>query len=65
MEKELYPELVNGGESQFRNEEWSTYNSVYGWHVQGIWPELSEGDDINAVDRAKGSFILVTADDYA
>ena len=57
--------MVTRGEEQYKNCEWHTYNSIYGWHVQGIWPEVSGGNDINAVDRAKTINVLVTGDDYS
>lgn len=31
----------------------------------GIWPEITEGDDINAVDKAKTCSVIVSADDYS
>lgn len=31
----------------------------------GIWPDITEGDDINAVDCAKTCEVLVSADDYS
>ena len=31
----------------------------------GVWPPLSAGCDINAVDRSNKGDILVTADDYS
>ena len=65
MTKETQPILVTRGEELYKNCEWFTYNSIYGWHVQGIWPEVSGGNDINAVDRAKTIDVLVTGDDYS
>ena len=31
----------------------------------GIWPEIAEGNDINAVDKSKKSNVIVSADDYS
>jgi WD40 repeat protein len=42
--------LVQGGASAYKDTEWSTWNIIFGWPVQGIWPPCSSGDDINSVD---------------
>jgi WD40 repeat protein len=31
----------------------------------GVWPEVTSGSDINAVDRSSKGDILVTADDFS
>ena len=33
--------------------------------MQGVWPEVTTGNDINAVDRSNKGDILVTGDDYS
>lgn len=48
-----------------KDERWSSYTAIYGWHTQGVWPEVSSGNDINAVDRSSKGDIIVTADDYS
>lgn len=45
----LYYEITGEGSQKVqpdgalknRDEKWSTYTSIYGWSVQGIWPEIS------------------------
>lgn len=37
--------------SDLKNEKWSTWSSPFGWPVQGIWPQSSNGKDILAVER--------------
>jgi microtubule-associated protein-like 1/2 len=32
--------------------------------VQGIWPPLADGTDINAVDRSHSGKVLASADDF-
>lgn len=44
---------IPGGASAFKDTEWSTWNCVFGWPVQGIWPPCASGDDINSIDRDK------------
>ncbi|CAK72848.1 unnamed protein product (macronuclear) [Paramecium tetraurelia] len=53
------------GAYKYKDEKWSTYTAIYGWHVQGIWPALSLGSDINAVDRSNKGDIVISADDYS
>ena len=52
------------GASTNKDEKWATWNCVIGWPVQGIWPPCSQGDDINAVDRAPNLETIVTGDDF-
>lgn len=33
------------------------------WLLQGIWEAEMDGTDVNALDKAKGIDVLVTADD--
>ena len=47
-----------------RNAEWHTWTCSLGFPVMGIWPEDSDGTDVNAVDRSRSGRLLVTADDF-
>ncbi|XP_043941272.1 echinoderm microtubule-associated protein-like 2 isoform X2 [Protopterus annectens] len=47
-----------------RDIEWATSTCVLGFQVFGIWPEGSDGTDINAVCRSNNKKILATADDF-
>lgn len=57
--------FIPNGEQVYKDMNWSTYRSIFGWHIMGIYPDVAEGDEINAVDRAKNCNVLVTADDYS
>ena len=35
-----------------RDQDWATYTSTLGFNVMGIWPDGSDGTDVNAVDRS-------------
>ena len=48
------------GSTNFKDEHWATWTLPQGWTVQGIWPPLTDGSDINAVDRSNKK----TPDDY-
>lgn len=69
----LYFDYQNGKQitkeslKELKDEQWDTWNCIFGWPVQGIWPPSSLGMDINSVDRSqKGNQrILVTGDDYS
>ncbi|PRP88610.1 echinoderm microtubule-associated protein-like 6 [Planoprotostelium fungivorum] len=43
---------------------WSTYTSILGDNVVGIWPPFSDGTDINSVDVTKTKDVIATADDF-
>ncbi|XP_009279101.1 PREDICTED: echinoderm microtubule-associated protein-like 1 isoform X1 [Aptenodytes forsteri] len=47
-----------------RDLEWATYTCTLGFHVFGVWPEGSDGTDINAVCRSHGRKLLSTGDDF-
>ncbi|XP_053575930.1 echinoderm microtubule-associated protein-like 3 isoform X2 [Bombina bombina] len=47
-----------------RDREWATYTCVLGYHVFGVWPEGSDGTDINALARSRGMTMVSVADDF-
>uniref|UniRef100_A0A8C4HTX0 EMAP like 1 n=1 Tax=Dicentrarchus labrax TaxID=13489 RepID=A0A8C4HTX0_DICLA len=47
-----------------RDIEWATYTCTLGFHVFGLWPDGSDGTDINAVCRSNDKSLLVTGDDF-
>ncbi|KAM4722523.1 echinoderm microtubule-associated protein-like 3 [Rhinophrynus dorsalis] len=47
-----------------RDREWATYTCVLGYHVFGVWPEGSDGTDINALARSRGMTLVSVADDF-
>ncbi|XP_015194736.1 echinoderm microtubule-associated protein-like 1 isoform X2 [Lepisosteus oculatus] len=47
-----------------RDIEWDTCTCTLGFHVFGLWPEGSDGTDINAVCRSHQKKLLVTGDDF-
>ena len=40
------------GHIALRDEDWHTWNSVFGWPVTGIYNGDQDGDNIHAVDRS-------------
>ncbi|XP_040184881.1 echinoderm microtubule-associated protein-like 3 isoform X2 [Rana temporaria] len=47
-----------------RDREWETYTCVLGYHVFGVWPEGSDGTDINALARSRDMTMISVADDF-
>ncbi|XP_018421207.1 PREDICTED: echinoderm microtubule-associated protein-like 3 [Nanorana parkeri] len=47
-----------------RDREWATYTCVLGYHVFGVWPEGSDGTDINALARSRDMTMISVADDF-
>eukprot|EP00949_MAST-11_sp_MAST-11-sp1_P004136 g4136.t1 len=43
---------------------WASCNCVLGFGVMGIWPEYSDGTDVNSVDKSSDGHLLVTGDDF-
>jgi hypothetical protein len=61
--------------SSLKDMEWATYSCVFGWPVMGIWPEGTDGTDINAIARSHRCYqeagdteawrrYIVSADDF-
>ncbi|XP_051578111.1 echinoderm microtubule-associated protein-like 1 isoform X7 [Myxocyprinus asiaticus] len=47
-----------------RDIEWATFTCTLGFHVFGLWPDGSDGTDINAVCSSNAKRLLVTGDDF-
>ncbi|XP_020505826.1 echinoderm microtubule-associated protein-like 1 isoform X7 [Labrus bergylta] len=47
-----------------RDIEWATYTCTLSFHVFGLWPDGSDGTDINAACRSNDKSLLVTGDDF-
>ncbi|XP_031703958.1 echinoderm microtubule-associated protein-like 1 isoform X6 [Anarrhichthys ocellatus] len=47
-----------------RDIEWATHTCTLGFHVFGLWPDGSDGTDINAACRSSDKSLLVTGDDF-
>jgi echinoderm microtubule-associated protein-like 6 len=50
--------------STTRDCNWFTWTSLYGWPVQGIWPEHYKANVINCVDRSPDQRYLAIGDDF-
>jgi microtubule-associated protein-like 6 len=50
--------------SSLKDERWATWTCALGWPVQGVWPEVYDGNDINACCKAKTKDILATVDEF-
>ena len=44
--------------------DWHSWTCTLGFPVMGIWPEDSDGTDVNAVSRSRSLTHLVSADDF-
>ncbi|XP_072887663.1 echinoderm microtubule-associated protein-like 3, partial [Hemitrygon akajei] len=44
--------------------EWVSYTCVLGFHVFGVWPDGSDGTDINALCRSHNERLVAVADDF-
>ncbi|XP_078145487.1 echinoderm microtubule-associated protein-like 1 isoform X2 [Centroberyx gerrardi] len=47
-----------------RDIPWATYTCTLAFQVFGLWPDGSDGTDINAVCRSNEKSLLVTGDDF-
>ncbi|XP_056401182.1 echinoderm microtubule-associated protein-like 1 isoform X5 [Hyla sarda] len=47
-----------------RDLEWATYTCTLGFQVFGVWPEGSDGTDLNAICRSNDQKLLATGDDF-
>uniref|UniRef100_A0A3B4DVT8 Echinoderm microtubule-associated protein-like 4 n=1 Tax=Pygocentrus nattereri TaxID=42514 RepID=A0A3B4DVT8_PYGNA len=65
----LYWDIPNGcklirNRSECKDIDWATYTCVLGFHVFGVWPEGSDGTDINALVRSHKRKVIALADDF-
>uniref|UniRef100_A0A8C5C8I1 EMAP like 4 n=1 Tax=Gadus morhua TaxID=8049 RepID=A0A8C5C8I1_GADMO len=65
----LYWDVPNGcklirNRSECKDIDWATYTCVLGFHVFGVWPEGSDGTDINALIRSHSRRVIALADDF-
>ncbi|XP_070981944.1 echinoderm microtubule-associated protein-like 4 isoform X4 [Oncorhynchus clarkii lewisi] len=65
----LYWDIPNGckyirNRSECKDIDWATYTCVLGYHVFGVWPEGSDGTDINALIRSHNRKVIALADDF-
>ncbi|XP_055758035.1 echinoderm microtubule-associated protein-like 4 isoform X4 [Salvelinus fontinalis] len=65
----LYWDIPNGckyirNRSECKDIDWTTYTCVLGYHVFGVWPEGSDGTDINALIRSHNRKVIALADDF-
>lgn len=65
----LYWDVPNGcslirNRSDCKDIDWATYTCVLGFHVFGVWPEGSDGTDINALIRSHNRRVIALADDF-
>uniref|UniRef100_A0AAR2JQI3 HELP domain-containing protein n=1 Tax=Pygocentrus nattereri TaxID=42514 RepID=A0AAR2JQI3_PYGNA len=47
-----------------RDIPWASFTCTLGFHVFGLWPDGSDGTDINAVCRSNEKRLLATGDDF-
>uniref|UniRef100_A0A8D2Q002 EMAP like 4 n=1 Tax=Zosterops lateralis melanops TaxID=1220523 RepID=A0A8D2Q002_ZOSLA len=65
----LYWDIPSGcklirNRSDCKDIDWTTYTCVLGFQVFGVWPEGSDGTDINALVRAHNRKVIAVADDF-
>uniref|UniRef100_A0A8D0CT37 EMAP like 4 n=1 Tax=Sander lucioperca TaxID=283035 RepID=A0A8D0CT37_SANLU len=65
----LYWDVPNGcklirNRSECKDIDWASYTCVLGYHVFGVWPEGSDGTDINALIRSHNRKVIALADDF-
>ncbi|XP_073409545.1 echinoderm microtubule-associated protein-like 4 isoform X2 [Dendrobates tinctorius] len=65
----LYWDIPSGcklirNRSDCKDIDWATYTCVLGFHVFGVWPEGSDGTDINALVRSGNRKVIALADDF-
>ncbi|XP_077138478.1 echinoderm microtubule-associated protein-like 4 isoform X4 [Ranitomeya variabilis] len=65
----LYWDIPSGcklirNRSDCKDIDWATYTCVLGFHVFGVWPEGSDGTDINALVRSRNRKVIALADDF-
>jgi len=52
------------GRSALKNEQWSTYTTHFGWHVNGIFRGVIDMTHVNRVDRDPRHQFFAVANDW-
>jgi WD40 repeat protein len=55
---------VPEGRSAYKNEEWATYSTHFGWPVQGIFGGLIDYTHVNRVDRSPDKQFFAVGNDW-
>ncbi len=55
---------MGSGGTAFKDTEWATNSTKFGWPIQGIFPPETDGTHINGVDISKDRQLIATADDW-
>ncbi|GMI01529.1 hypothetical protein TrVE_jg12112 [Triparma verrucosa] len=59
--------MIDGGSRHMDlndHECWESWSCILGFPVMGIWPDYSDGTDVNSVHVDEGRKYVVTADDF-
>lgn len=56
-------QLLSTTDALESDTHWSTFTSVLGFNVMGIWPPDADGTDINALEVAYDKGVVLTGDD--
>lgn len=56
--------IMSSTDSVEADTRWATWTCVLGFPVMGIWPEYTDGTDVNSVDLLEDRQLLVTGDDF-
>ena len=52
------------GSSVNKNEQWHTYSTHFGWHVQGIYRGITDYTHVNRVDRSLDGMFFAVGNDW-
>eukprot|EP01029_Cantina_marsupialis_P023861 TRINITY_DN60145_c1_g2_i1.p1 TRINITY_DN60145_c1_g2~~TRINITY_DN60145_c1_g2_i1.p1 ORF type:complete len:2255 (-),score=740.92 TRINITY_DN60145_c1_g2_i1:196-6960(-) len=50
--------------SSLKDVHWGTHSCTLGWPVQGVWPSLDDGTNVNCVARSCSQEFLASGDDF-
>merc|ERR1711967_29458 len=56
--------IASLNDSVEKDTDWHTWTCVLGFPVMGIWPDNSDGTDINSLHMSRDRRYVVTADDH-
>ncbi len=58
-------EIVGDSLKSMRDKQWLTETCIVQGSSRGVWPSISEGDDVNCLTVARKAKVIATGDDYS
>ncbi|CAD8173443.1 unnamed protein product [Paramecium pentaurelia] len=49
---------------RYKEDDWKSFTSIYGWQIKGAWPQKTDGTEIVTADRDGSKSVIAIGDKY-